>query len=192
MSVSTRITAEQYAAMTDRGDFLPREHHRVELIRGELVPKFGDDPGTPMNPPHASAVRILSRWSYEVLPPEVGEVSVQCSILLAGLDSVPDPDITWLAPKDYARALPTPDDVLLLIEVADWSLAKDRGLKLELYAEAGVRDYWIANVRERCVEVYRDPLGTAYRDVSTYRAGQEVRPLAFPEIALPVSRIFPD
>jgi Uma2 family endonuclease len=192
MSTALKITVEQYEAMVDRGDFDPVEEHHVELIRGEIVPRFGDDPGTPMNPPHAHLTNELLEWSFETAPRAVVRVSSQASIRIPGLDSEPQPDVAWLVRKDYARVHPAPEDVFLLIEVSDTSLGKDRGTKLELYAEAKIRDYWIINIQNRSVDVYRDPQGSSFQILTTFKPGQEVHPLAFPEVSLAVSRLFPD
>ena len=192
MSIASKITIEQFRSMIDRGDFEPIEGHHVELLRGEIVPRFGDDPRTPMNPPHASAVDELNEWSFEVAFRDAVRIRVEGSFEIPALDSVPLPDVAWLVRKDYSKAHPTPDDVLLLIEVSDSSLAKDLGPKLELYAEAGIRDYWVVDVQNRALLVHRDPQGITYRDVTRYDIGQEVHPLAAPEAVLPVSRVFPD
>jgi Uma2 family endonuclease len=178
--------------MIDRGDFDPIEEHHVELIRGEIVPRFGDDPRTPMNPPHANTSNELIEWSFEVAPRQLVRVSAQASVRIPWLDSEPLPDLAWLVRKDYSRVHPSPDDVLLLIEVSDSSLRKDRGPKLELYAEANIREYWIVNVQGRCVDVYRDPQGLIFGSIETYTVGEEIHPLAFPDVSLPVSRLFPE
>ncbi len=192
MSTSLKITVEQYEAMVDRGEFDPIEEHHVELIRGEIVPRFGDDPGTPMNPPHAHMTNELLEWSFEVAPrPEV-RVSSQASVRIPWLDSEPQPDIAWLIRKDYSRVHPAPDDVFLIIEVADSSLRKDRGSKVELYAEANIKEYWVVNIQNRCIDVYRDPEGSRFRNITTYTSGQAIHPLAFPDISLPVTRQFVD
>jgi len=188
MSVGTRITVEQYQAMEARGELEPR----VELIRGEFVPRFADDPRMPMNPPHANTIIKLTAWSFEFTSRDLVEVAIQCSVGMPAYDSQPDPDVAWLINRDYSERLPTPEDVLLLIEVSDTSIYKDRGPKSELYAEAGIPDYWIADIPGRRIEVRRDPVGLEYRSITFYTPGQDVRPLAFPEIVLPVSRIFPD
>ena len=192
MSTSLRITVEQFQEMTDRGEFDPVEDHQVELIRGEIIPRFGDDSRTPMNSPHLKTLWKLCDWSYEVAPGPMVQVSVQGSLCLADADSQPQPDLAWLVREQDTGQLPTAEDVLLLIEVSDTSLTKDRGPKLELYAEAGIRDYWVVDVQDRIVLAHRDPQGTTYRDVTRYAIGQEIHPLAFPDVALPVSRIFPD
>jgi Uma2 family endonuclease len=185
MSTSTRITMAQYDEMIRQGRFEPREEYRVELIYGEIVSM------SPINPPHNNTVLDLIDWSIEVLPLAVARLSVQGAVGIAVLDSEPQPDVVWLRRKDYSVTHPEPDDVLLVIEVADSSLDKDRGLKARLYAEAGMADYWIVNLPERCVEVRRDPHGTVYHSVETFRLGQDVRPLAFPDAVLPVVRVFP-
>ena len=192
MSTSVKITVEQYEAMIDRGDFDPLEEHHVELIRGEIVPRFGDDPRIPRNPRHANSVNELNEWSFEVAPRAMVRLSVQASVRIPWLDSEPQPDLAWLARKDYSKIPPSPDDVFLLIEASDSSLRKDRGPKLELYAEANIREYWIVNIQNRCVDVYRDPQGLIFGSITTYTSGQEIHPLAFPEVSLPVSRLFPE
>jgi Uma2 family endonuclease len=186
MSTITRITLEHYDEMIQRGDFEPREEHHVELIYGEISPM------NPINPPHDDAVEELNDWSFEVLPPKTVRVRVLGAFGIPILDSVPQPDVAWLRWNRYVRQRPTPEDVLLVIEVADSSLAKDRGLKARLHAEAGIADYWIVNLPERSVEVRRDPQGSAYRTLEVFKPGEEVRPLAFPDVALAVSRLFPD
>ncbi|WP_435019760.1 Uma2 family endonuclease [Tundrisphaera sp. TA3] len=189
MSTATRITVEQYMAMADRGDFDP-PHHRVELIRGEIVAKdTGSDAG-PSNAPHNGTVIAMTMWCAKIVPDRV-DLSVGRNVDIAELDSMPEPDITWLAARDYTLALPTAADILLAIEVSDSSLRRDRRVKAPLYAEAGIRDYWIVNVPGRCVEVFRDPVGGVYREMTTFKAGQDVPVLRFPEIVLPVGRIFP-
>jgi Uma2 family endonuclease len=186
MSTTTRITVEQYDAMIERGDFEPSEEHHVELIHGEISPM------SPINPHHDDTVEELNEWSFAVLPPETVRVRVQGAIGLAPLDSVPQPDLAWLRRKRYRTERPAAEDVLLVIEVADSSLAKDRGVKARLYAEAGIADYWIVNLPERTIEVRRDPRGGLYQSLTVFRPGDEARPLAFPEIALAVARLFPE
>jgi Uma2 family endonuclease len=185
MSLTTRVSFQEYEEMIRRGEFEPREEHHVELIYGEVLPM------SPIGPRHDSTVDDLAEWSFDNAPRESVRVRVQGSLGIPGLGSLPEPDLAWLRRQDYASRRPTPADVLLLIEVADSSLARDRGLKAQLYAEAGIADYWLVSLSDRCVEVRRDPEGKSYRHVEAFRAGQEVRPLAFPEVALAVDRLFP-
>ncbi len=185
-STSTRITIEQYDAMIRRGDFLPREDHHVELIHGEITLM------SPIGIRHDHLVDELTEWSFEALPRRAVWVRVQGSLGIPALDSVPEPDLSWLRREDYSGRRPTPADVLLVIEVSDSSLDKDRGLKARLYAEAEIADYWVVNIPERSLEIRRDPEQGVYRTALTLRSGEDARPLAFPEVRLPVARLFPE
>ena len=79
----------------------------------------------------------------------------------------------------------------MIIEVSDSSLDYDTGKKAELFAAAGVADYWVVNIPERRVEVFRRPDGKRYADRQVFRAPEEIRPLAFPKVVLPVELLFP-
>src|SRR6185312_12250360 len=98
----------------------------------------------------------------------------QGTIGIPNADSIPLPDLSWLKKQDYSRRRPLPEDVLLVVEVADSSLAKDRGRKAKLYAQAGTIDYWIVNIQGRCVEVRREPQGARYRKREIAKPGQEI------------------
>jgi Uma2 family endonuclease len=192
MSTVVKFSYDQYQEMIRLGLFNPPEDHRVELIFGQIIPKYGSDAMSPINPPHEDAVDELTLWSFEVVPPGAIRLRVLNSIGVRALQSQPEPDLSWLVPGRYARERPGPERVLLLIEVSDTTLSKDRGVKSRLYARAGIQDYWIINIPGRCIEVRRDPVGSKYQDVSVFDPGQEIRPLAFPDVVLPVARIFPD
>jgi Uma2 family endonuclease len=186
MSTSVRITVAEYDRMIAEGRFEPREDHHVELLEGEITPM------SPINPGHSNAVRELLKWSILNGPLDQVDIQGQDPIDIAELDSVPQPDIVWIRRGNYRRKRPTSADVLLLIEVSDSSLAEDRGRKARIYAEAGIADYWIVNVREETIEVRRDPEGGVFRSVTTHRPGESVPLLALPEIAFPVAILFPE
>jgi Uma2 family endonuclease len=105
---------------------------------------------------------------------------------------MPEPDMMWFAKPDGPIRRRVASDVFLLIEVALGSLSFDRGEKADLYAAAGIKDYWIVNLLDKCVEVRREPREGRYQSVESFTAGGEVAPLAFPELALPVGLLFPD
>ncbi len=112
MNTTARITIEQYEQRVARGDFEPREEHHVELIRGEVWPMC------PVGDIHARVVDTLNEWSILSLPRSRVCVRVQQPLGLAELDSVPEPDLTWVT-RDYPRGWPRAQHVHLLVEVAD-------------------------------------------------------------------------
>jgi len=185
MSVTVRTTYEEFDEMIRRGDFRDSED-RFELLFGEICVMPLPDP------PHESAVDELTDWSVRALPVGAARVRIQNTLGIPGLDSLTIPDVAWMRMRDYSTQRPLADDVLLLIEVSDTTLSIDRGKKAKLYAGAGIADYWIINIPKRCVEIRRDPEGEVYRSVQTLHRGEEARPLAFPDVALAVSRLFPD
>jgi Uma2 family endonuclease len=185
MSTSTRITVAQYDEMIAQGQFEPREEHHVELIEGEIIPM------SPIGNDHEIALDTLAEWSIREGPIDQIRVRVQNSLGISGLNSVPQPDLTWVRRRSYARGRPEAVDVFLLIEVADTSLSKDRGSKARLYARAGIADYWVVNIVGRTVEVRRDPEEGNYQSIQIFGPGDMIPLLAFPDIAFPVEILFP-
>lgn len=184
MSTGIRFTVAEFDRMIEQGVFADRPDQRLELIHGEIREM------TPPNPPHEDTVDLLNYWSVDNAPRDEVRVRIQNSLGIAELDSVPEPDVAWMRARSYRKRRPRPTDVLLLIEVAESSLAYDRGEKLELYAAARIKEYWIVNLPDLCIEVYRKPHGGAYRESATYQVGELISPLAFPTIALEVSYVF--
>jgi Uma2 family endonuclease len=181
------LTREEYHKMAEAGIFGPDE--RLELIDGEVYKTM-----SPQARLHARAIMRLASRLREAF----GEgFYVQQQLPLAGPDSEPEPDLSVLpgTPED-AREHPLCADAALVVEVADTSLRTDRKLKAPFYARAGVRDFWIVNLKHRTVEVYREP-GDAgapspeYKSVRIYTEGETLSPLAAPEAALAVSDILP-
>ena len=161
-----RFSLEEYHYLIETG-FLG-ENDRVELLNGWIVAKMG------INPPHASAVSRLSR-RLERLFGDAWVVRQQSSISIPSSDSEPEPDIVVVSgPEDaYDARHPYPDDIALLVEVADSSLKEDRGEKLQTYAAANIEVYWILNLQQRRIEVYTNPRGgrrPTYRKKVIYAA----------------------
>lgn len=182
MSTIARISLEEYDRMIASGCFDERRTDRIELIRGELRKMAA------IGPAHENAVDFLTEWSVQNKPRDV-RVRVQNSVGLPKVTSAPQPDIAWVAAKRYSRR-PEAPDVFLVIEVAYATLNFDRDVKSKLYAKSGVNDYWIVNIRERCVEVRRQPSRSSYKSLATYSSGEVVHPLAFPDISLDVKALF--
>ena len=178
-----RFTVAEYYALADAGILAHTE--RVQLLDGEIIvmPPIGNrhQSGTDrIN--HMMGIDLQGR----AIVRNQGPVHLDES-------SEPEPDLTLLRWRDdfYETAHPGPADVLLLIEVADSTLAFDRNTKLRLYAQAGISEVWIVNLRDRCVETYTEPVDGAYANVRYFEVGDSVSPQHFPDIALPVERIIP-
>ena len=161
------------------------EGSRVELIREQIVDR------TPIGAPHLGMVNRLTRLLSAILVGH-GILSVQNTVRLDD-GSEPEPDFAVLRPRanDYQTATPCPPDVLLLIEVADTSLDDDRAIKAPLYAENGIAEYWIVNLLNRTVEVYRQPRNGRYADIRRAGPGEVLDIVPLPGVALPAADLFP-
>lgn len=178
-----RFSVGEYYAMAEAG--ILTENDRVELLDGEIVVM------APIGNRHQSSVDGHGEM-FTLRLQGRANVRIQGPVRLDD-DNEPEPDVTLLRRRDdyYATGHPGPDDVLLLIEVADTTLDFDRKVKLPLYARAGIPEVWIVNLQDRRVEVYTEPDGVGYGSVRHYGPGESVAPLHFPDIALEVERIIP-
>jgi Uma2 family endonuclease len=139
---------------------------RVELLRGVLVAM------SPQGEPHSRITAWLAHRFARAL--DIARYDVRShSGFAASVDSMPEPDIS--VSRRTARG-GHPSEALLLVEVAETSLAKDRSIKTEIYAQAGVPEYWIVNVRKRAVEVLTRPSRSGYDRVVTRAIGDVLRP----------------
>jgi Uma2 family endonuclease len=179
--VPHRFTVQQYEKMGAVG--ILNENDRVELIRGEIVAKLT------IGSPHIACVNRLNRLLVRAVA-DRAIVSIQNPIRLA--DSEPEPDVVLLAPRadDYSADKAGPADIFLVVEVADTSLDFDREVKGPLYAENGIVEYWIANLDDRCLEVYRQPRADGtHADVRTLRPGDTADVAAHPGLTVAVADI---
>ncbi len=183
-----RFTRAEYERLIDLGVFQPSED--IELIGGELMV------AEPQGAPHYTAIRKTAKALEAAFGPG-WEVRTEGPI---GLDdeSEPEPDVAVVpgAPDDYARAHPSRP--ALTVEVAESSLALDRHRKGSLYARAGLPDYWVLNLVDRVLEVYREPapdsaapFGWRYGRSEVFEASARVTPLAAPGSSIPVSQLLP-
>ncbi|MEX1224146.1 MAG: Uma2 family endonuclease [Pirellulales bacterium] len=184
MSTVSHFTLAQYERMVEGGVFAVPGQQRVELIRGEIRQM------SPIGSRHACAVDWLAEWSFESTSRTETKVRIQGPTRIPELESEPEPDILWLDRKKYATAHPCPDDIQLLIEVAESSLAMDLGEKMLLYAEAGIRDYWVVDLVADCVHVFREPRPSGYASHSVHRGDEAIRPLAAAAAALVPGELF--
>lgn len=181
------FSLEEFHQMGRTGIF--GEDDRVELIEGEIVEM------TPIGSGHAATVNRLTR----LLGTQAGAravLTVQNPLSIPGegaaVDSEPQPDLMLLAPRDdfYAAGHPTPEDVLLLIEVADTTLAFDRDVKLPVYARGGVGEVWLVNLQEGLVEVHRDPVQGSYRWTRRAFPGEDLEPEGVAGVRVAVGEVF--
>jgi Uma2 family endonuclease len=175
------FTVDEYHQMIETGIF--HEDERIELINGELIRMV------PVGHSHSGQVNRLNRTLGKALNDRV-IVSVQNPVALPDF-AEPQPDIMLLRPRDddYSRSNPTAADVLLIIEVADSSFAYYQHVKGLMYAEAGIQDYWIVNLLDGQLLVYRQPTPTGYTLVQTLARGDSVTLLAFPDVTIQVSEL---
>ncbi|HEY8597299.1 MAG TPA: Uma2 family endonuclease [Thermomicrobiales bacterium] len=141
------------------------EDDRLELIEGVLVKM------SPMGPRHASSIARLTALLGQLGWPDT-ILWIQNPIQLSAF-SAPEPDLAIVRARDdfYHPRLPGPEDVLLVIEVADSSLATDRSVKLKLYAEALIPELWILDLSGGMIEQYSNPDIQSYRTVRRYGRG---------------------
>jgi Uma2 family endonuclease len=182
-----RWTRSEYERLVELGAF---ERERIELIGGQIIV------AEPQSPYHAGGIRQAD-YALRAALPAGWVVSVQLPVALDE-DSEPEPDLSVSAgrPGDYSRAHPaTP---VLVVEVAESSLAFDRRGKGSLYARAGIPEYWIVNLVDRVLEVHRHPeressarYGWAYGSVVTLAASDTVAPVGIPGVQLAVADLLP-
>jgi Uma2 family endonuclease len=183
MAVARRqFTVTEYQRMAETG--ILHEDDRVELIDGEIFEM------SPIGSRHVACVnRLLASVSQQVGQTVI--VSVQNPIQLTDY-AEPQPDLVLLRaqPDFYAEALPTPLDVLLLIEVADTSLEYDRDVKIPRYALANIPEVWLVDVENETVIVYTRPSTSGYQTVQQFEAGKVIRATMVPSVEVAVDEIF--
>jgi len=185
MSLALKLTVADYDAMVAKGAFDDLSQ-KIELIYGEIQAM------NPAGPVHDYYIELITDWSVRSSDSERTSVRVQSGLSLPELDSRPEPDVVWVKRQKYIDRHPGSDDVQLIIEVSDSSLPKDRDTKAGLYAKAGIVEYWIVNVSEDCIHVYRKPGNDSYQELTTFVSGDSVAPLIRPEAVLDPGRIFGD
>lgn len=175
-----RLTVEDYHRMGEAG--ILTEDDRVELIEGELIEM------PPIGSRHAYTVDRLNR----ILVKQVSNerlVRVQNPILM-GKYAEPEPDIAIVRNRHYAEAHPGPEDVLLLIEVADTTLVYDREVKVPLYARHGVPEVWLVDLGSERVEIYLEPTAQGYRQILRPQNAETTVPSQVPEVALRIADLW--
>ncbi len=178
-----RFTVAEYLAMAKAG--ILTEDDRVELIDGVVIDM------APVGSRHIGCVNCYNRELSEAVGRRV-IVQVQSPVRLDD-NTEPQPDVALLREKadGYASGHPGPEDVLLLIEVADSSLGYDRNEKLPRYARAGIPEVWLTVLPEGVVEAHTEPTEGGYRVTRRLRAGDVLRPGCFDDVEIPVDAVMP-
>jgi Uma2 family endonuclease len=178
-----RFKVDAYYRMV-QAEILP-EGHGVELLDGEVFEM------PPIGSVHASIVERLTRLLYRTLPEDVAHIRIQNPIRLDDR-SEPEPDIAILLPRNdaYRGAHPAPDDIFLVIEVADSSLAFDRDIKAGIYAKSRIVEYWLIDINSGSIQIWRENKSGVYQDYYLAEAGTVVSPRAVPTLEIAVSWLF--
>jgi Uma2 family endonuclease len=178
-----RLTVQNYHCMSELGILDPGE--RTELIAGQIVLK------APKSAPHVLTLRLLAMTLEKLLNRPVF-VRTQDPIHLDDY-SEPEPDLAIVQGTvlDYADRHPRPSDIHLLVEVADSTLKQDCEIKDKLYAQAGIADYWVVDLKNRQLHIFRNPTPTGYTSHLILSEPSEISPLAFPHITIALTAILP-
>lgn len=181
-SIPHRFSVEEYERLGEAGIF--NEDSRVELLDGEIIDM------APIGKHHAKVVRRLIR----VMSQHFSDVALVDAQNVAILDNFSEPQLDLLLLRlelDESTEFPRPADILLIVEVAESSYRYDSSRKLRAYARSGIAEYWIVNIGESCVEVYREPQGEGYTQKFQRVAGENLEPAAFSGRAIAVADILP-
>ena len=182
------LTRSEFERACEDGVYGPEE--KLELIGGEVYQKMTQ------NSPHTSGVSALEETLRAVFAGQ-GYVRIRAPLALDEM-SLPEPDVAVVSGswRDYVTGHPS--TALLLVEVADSSLAFDRTYKGSLYAKAGIPEYWILNLTDRILEVYRDPnpmtgqrFGYHYRTITRLSVTDIISPLSVPGAVIRIEDFLP-
>jgi Uma2 family endonuclease len=176
-----RWTRDAFRMMSDAGLF---EGGRYELIHGEILRQMPNEPHTWTNTNLIFALSDVFGRGYVRVP---GSIAIDA-------ENEPEPDaaVTVQETKEYLKTgIPPGSEFRLVVEVSDTTLARDRNEKAHLYAQAGIPEYWVINIKARTVIVHRDPVDEEYRNIQTYDETTSVAPLAAPTHLIALSALFP-
>jgi Uma2 family endonuclease len=176
------ITVAEFVRMDEAHVF--GHEARLELMEGVLVEM------PPIGSPHAGVVNALTALLARTAPQAI--VSVQNALVL-NERSAPQPDVALLRPRAdwYYASHPTAADVLLVVEVADSTLKYDLDVKRPLYARSGVPQYWVIDIEQRILHSHLEPVERWYKVHRVYERDEPATVAALPDLAIPVSSLFP-
>jgi Uma2 family endonuclease len=176
-------TVQEYHRMSEMEVLAPNE--RTELINGQIV--LMASKGTP----HVTSLHLLA----DELRDRLGNTALVRTRDPIQLDnwSEPEPDLTIVRGTvlDYADRHPGPSDIELVVEVADFTLKQDCKIKDKLYAQADIADYWVLDLKNRQLHVFRNPTPTGYTSHLILTEPNQIAPLSFPDLTLSLTAILP-
>jgi Uma2 family endonuclease len=175
------FTVDDYYRMAEVG--IIKDTDRVELIEGEIIEM------SPIGDRHMLAVNRATM----IFARGVGDRAVVSVQNPASMDKYnePQPDVVLIRPREdfYGKGKPAPKDVLLMIEVADTTLYKDRKVKLPVYARNGIREVWIVDIPGDVIHIFRRPENGSYTFTEARSRGQMIAPDAFADFQIPVENL---
>ena len=178
-----KFTVEEYHRMAEAGILYPDE--RVELIDGEVIAM------APIGPLHAETVEHWSNAIKERIPRQYIVRSQNPITLGENLQPIPDLAIVRRRTGGYYGSHPEPDEIIVVIEVSDSSLAHDRDVKVPLYAQANIPETWLMNLVEDCIERFTHPGPNGYANHTIYRRGDRISPSTLPDVEFAVDDLLP-
>lgn len=177
------FSVSEYHQMAEIGILRPSE--RVELIGGQIIEMAAK------NSPHSAVTKRVSDILRSLFD-SIADIRVQEPVHLNDY-SEPEPDIALVIidERDYYDRHPTPNELFLVIEVADSTLLFDMGTKAQVYAQAGISEYWVIDVKNKQINVHRQPSPEKYQSKTVVEAGTTLNLSAFPGIEVPSQNFFP-
>ncbi len=177
-----KFTTDEFYRLYETGVIDSKD--RIELLNGELIIMHA------IGYRHGQALTNLN-FEFGEQARRRFMLSLQNPVELEQY-SAPQPDLV-LVPmsRRYARRHPTPDEVFLIVEVSDSFLRYDREEKMRAYAATGIREFWLLNLVDDVLEIYRQPEGNAYLEQIVVPADGSASPLAFPDVVIALSEILP-
>lgn len=175
------FTVDDFYRMAEAG--ILRADERLELIEGEIVEM------APTGSHHATVVDRLSESIRLGAPKEDAVVRTQGPVRLNNRSEV-YPDISVLSRRSYWDGHPQPQDVVLLVEVADSTLISDQRVKVPLYAENRITEVWVVNLTNETIEVHADLAEGGYQSFEIVSHGQMISPRFLPSVTIVVDELF--
>jgi Uma2 family endonuclease len=173
----------EYHHLREKGILHPEE--KIELIEGQLIKM------SPKGTLHTAATRRIAKTLTNLLVNKAAIYTQDPVELDDNSEPEPDVSIVKIDPNDYVTHHPQTEEIYLIIEVADSSLEYDCEIKAKLYAKSGIEDYWVIDVRERKLYLFRKPEKTGYQNKQILRETDLITPLSFPTISVKISELLP-